>query len=327
MRIALDAMGGDRAPEEIVKGALLALEEYPEAEILLVGRTEAIEPLLGDHRDRVQILHAPEVVEMHESAVQALRKKRNSSISKTIQLLAAGEVEAVISAGHTGAVVANSTVYLKPLEGVKRCGIAVSLPAGDLPCVVIDVGANLDCKPIHLSQYGVMASVYSHYMYGVESPRVGLLNIGQENVKGNNLAKETFDLLSAGPLNFVGNAEGRDIYLGHFDVIVCEGFVGNVVLKVTEGLAESLVRKYENELLAGLTRIPDELQAPIETMRRHSDYAEYGGAPLLGTGGVVIICHGSSGARAIKNAIKEALEFTAHRVNDAIVEQLSRVKA
>ena len=242
MRIAVDAMGGDAAPVEIVKGAVAAARFYTDHEIILVGDQDRIQSELsacGATLDNISVVHASQVVGMNESATVAVRKKADSSITKGVKLVAEKAADAVVSAGNTGATVAASSLFLRTLEHVKRPGIAVSIPTFHGACMVIDAGANIQCKPAHLMQYGVMASVFCKYVLNIEKPRVGLLNIGEEDAKGNELVKETFALLSSTNLNFVGNAEGRDVFDGKFDIVVCEGFVGNVLLKFAEGLQHS----------------------------------------------------------------------------------------
>lgn len=327
MRIAVDAMGGDRAPMEIVKGAVQAANKFKTAEIILVGNEKEIGELLRSYSPRpnnIFIRHASQVVGMDEPGVAALRKKGNSSITKSVELVASGEAEALVSAGNTGATVAASTLYLKMLKGVKRPCIAATIPTRHGRCVVVDVGANLKCKPIHLLQYAVMSSVYTKYLLGVKEPRIGLLNIGQEDSKGNDLVKQVYNLLNSSPLNFVGNSEGLDIFEGKFDVVVCEGFVGNVLIKFAEGLAENLVAAIEIEASKGLrTRLGLKLLRPaLRRLWNRMDYSEYGGVPLLGVDGICIISHGRSDAKAIQNAIREALELGKHHVNSHITSEL-----
>ncbi len=327
MRVALDAMGGDLAPGEIVKGAVAATRAFPDVEIILVGKEEAIRSELTSQpsSERIRIVNASQVVGMDERATEALRKKRDSSIRKAVELVVNGEAEAVVSAGNTGAVVAAGTFLMGLLPGVKRPGIGISFTCRGRLTTLIDVGANINCKPVHLLQYGVMGSVYNRCIAHSEKPSVALLNIGQEDKKGTGLVKETHELLEKSPLNFVGNIEGRDIYRGICDVIVCEGFVGNVILKSIEGLAEYLLSAISEEVEK--IGIPDEhpIRGVLQELRRQNDYSEYGGAPLLGVKGITIICHGSSDAKAILNAVRVALEFEKLHLNEIIVDELKRL--
>ncbi|HID24596.1 MAG TPA: phosphate acyltransferase PlsX [Planctomycetaceae bacterium] len=272
----------------------------------------------------LKLVHATQVVSMDEAPVSAVKHKIDSSIVKSVSMVAAGEADAVVSAGNTGAFVAAAQMLLRRLKGVKRPGIAATFPSLSGVCTVIDVGANIKCKPEHLYQYGVMASLFTREVVGRKEPRVGLLNIGEEDAKGNELVKQTRELLADSALNFVGNVEGRDIFRGECDVIVCEGFVGNVVLKVSEALAESLM----DMLRAGTKKdvwcsLGLALCKPVlDDIQNRIDYSEYGGAPLLGVDGICIICHGRSDARAIANAVREAARFSQHQVNQQIVEEL-----
>lgn len=327
MKIAVDAMGGDNAPLEVVKGAVLAAKECGDLEIILVGDEKQIKDILTDlnaNLTNISVCHASQVVGMDEPATNAVRKKTDSSITKSVKLVADKEAIAVVSAGNTGAMVAASTVLLRTLEGVKRPGIAIMMPTRHGYCLVIDAGANLNCKPVHLFQYGTMASVFCKYIFGIEEPKVGLLNIGEEAAKGNDLVKETFVLLSESSLNFVGNIEGLDVLNGVADIIVCEGFVGNVLLKFFEGVTESFIATVETEALKSPeTKEGLERCKPIlEGIRSRIDYSEYGGVPLLGVDGICIIGHGRSNAKAIQNAIKGAAQCSKDNVNEHIVAEL-----
>jgi glycerol-3-phosphate acyltransferase PlsX len=328
MRIVVDAMGGDKAPYEIVKGALLAANQFKNVEIILSGDQKELEKLLSTSfmpiPKNIAILHASEVVGMEESGIVAVRKKTDSSITKAVQLVARGEAVAVVSAGNTGAAVAASTMNLRILKGVARPGIMASLPTRSKHCIVIDVGANLKCKPMHLLQYAVMSSVFCRYILDIKEPRVGLLNIGEESSKGNDLVKEAYDLLKESNLNFVGNIEGVDLFEGKCDIVVCEGFVGNVLIKFAEGIAEGILGSLKDESSKGLwSRMGHRLIRPaLGRLRRRMDYSEYGGVPLLGVDGICIICHGRSDFKAIQNAIREAVRFAKTNVNDHIVAEL-----
>jgi len=330
MRVALDAMGGDSAPMSTVGGAVRALKEYPEVEIVLVGDRKRIETELENYRDvgdRLSIVHTSQTVGMNESPVEALRQKPDSSIKKCVELVVRGEADAVISAGNTGASVVASTLAMKLLPGVRRPGIAVTFPVPNERgmCTVIDVGANIKCRPIHLLQYGIMASVYNKLVHKVREPVVGLLNVGEEDEKGNDLVRDSHALLSRSLVNFMGNVEGRDIYTGVCDVVVCDGFVGNVILKVTEGLVQALLVVFRREAEKHiLTKFGMRLcKKAVDELRQENDFAEYGGAPLLGVNGISIICHGRSDARAMKNAIGAAVMFGRYQVNERIKEEIA----
>jgi glycerol-3-phosphate acyltransferase PlsX len=332
MRIAVDAMGGDEAPYEIVRGAVDAARVYTDHEMILVGDQERIQNELaayGATPGNISVVHASQVVDMNEAATVAVRKKTDSSITKSVKLVLEKAADAVVSAGNTGATVAAASLFLRTLEHVKRPGIAVSIPTFHGACMVIDSGANIQCKPAHLMQYGVMASVFCEYVLNIEKPRVGLLNIGEESAKGNELVKETFALLSNSPLNFVGNAEGRDVFDGKFDIVVCEGFVGNVLLKFAEGLSISMLAAFALEAKKGvLTRLGSWLCKPVrEHLYRKMDYTEYGGVPLLGINGICIISHGRSDSKTIQNAIREAIQFGKYEVNKHINSELERANS
>jgi len=332
MRIAVDAMGGDEAPFEIVKGAVDAARVYTGHEIILVGDQERIRNELaacGATFGNISVVHASQVVDMNESATVAVRKKVDSSITKSVKLVSEKAADAVVSAGNTGATVAAASLFLRMLKNVKRLGIAVSIPTFHGACMVIDAGSNIQCKPAHLMQYGVMASVFCKYVLNIEKPRVGLLNIGEEDAKGNELVKETFALLSSSQLNFVGNAEGRDVFDGKFDIVVCEGFVGNVLLKFAEGLSISLLTAFALEAKnSTLTRLGAWLCKPVcKQLRSKMDYTEYGGVPLLGIDGICIIAHGRSDSKAIQNAIREAIQFGKYEVNKHISSELERANS
>ncbi len=327
MRIAVDAMGGDSAPSEIVKGAVNAACKFSNHEIILVGDREQIHNELnaiGTSSNNIFVVHSSQVVGMNEPATVAVRKKVDSSVTKSVELVAKNKADAVVSAGNTGATVAAATLFLRTLEGAKRPGIAVTIPTLHGVCLVIDAGANIKCKPIHLLQYGIMGSVFCKYIFNIEKPRVGLLNIGEENDKGNELVKEAFALLSNSSLNFIGNAEGRDVFDGNIDIVVCEGFIGNVLLKFAEGLAISLLSAFVSEAKKNnLTKLGIWLCKPtLKQLRSKNDYSEYGGVPLLGIDGICIIAHGRSDSKAIQNAIREAIQFRKYQVNKHIISEL-----
>jgi len=323
VRIAVDAMGGDKAPGEIVRGAMVAASKLSDVELVLVGRREAIERELAGETSGIEILHCDQVIEMEESPTDAFRKKPDSSIARSVGLVKSGDCQAAISAGNTGAMVASSMLVLRQLEGVLRAGICVAFPTPAGPCTIVDVGANTACKPAHLLQYGIMASVFAENVLSIENPSVGLLNIGGEASKGNELVRQTHELLSESSLNFVGNVEGDEIHGGRIKVIVCEGFVGNVLLKTVEGLSETLLATMAEELEKVMGDRVAACRQALRGLAEKRDYAAYGGAPLLGVDGVSIISHGRSNARAISNAIREAFEMVGHHVNEKIVEAIA----
>jgi len=328
MRVALDAMGGDYAPEPMIGGAIAALDADSDLEVVLVGDTTPIRALVektGYSGNRLTIMGSDGFVGMDEKPIQALRKKPNCSVAVCWRLMAAGEVDAVVSAGNTGAVVAAGLRTRLFLKGVKRPGIAVTLPTAKGRSVLMDVGANPAARPEHLYQYGVMGAIYARHMLGIKQPRIGLMNIGSEDGKGNDLYRETHDFLSRSRLKdrYVGNVEGRGLYQGEADVLVCEGFVGNVVLKVSEGIADFLFQTISEEVLKHLVEERETASGTFHKLARRYQYSEAGGAPLLGIDGISIICHGSSNARSISNAIKVATTFKDRRINSQIVAELS----
>lgn len=325
-RIALDAMGGDNAPDEIVKGALLAAAEYPDVAITLVGREEVLREKLGAAiPPRIEIVDAREVVDMTDNALAPLRRKRNSSIRVCANLVAEGKADAMVSAGHTGAAMTSAYKVLGTIEGVSRPALAAVLPNAKGYTVLLDVGANVDAKPENLREFAVMGHFYAQMIFGIAAPRVGLLSIGEEEGKGNQTTKDTFRVLKETGLNFMGNAEGRDVFNGNADVIVCDGFVGNVVLKASESLAEMMSRLIREEITRGFTRKMGALLAKgaFDDVKKRTDYSEYGGAPLLGVNGGCIISHGRSQAKAVKNAIRVARDFSMNRVDAKIREKIS----
>jgi phosphate acyltransferase len=327
MRIALDAMGGDHAPGPIVAGAVQAVAADPNLHVVLVGDQVQVEPLVakeaGD-RARIEFFHCTQVIGMEESPVVGLRRKPDNSISRCWQLLAENKVEAIVSAGNTGAMVAGGLRLRRFLKNVDRPGIAMSMPTAKGPCVMIDVGANISPKPEHLYQYGVMGSIFARHIYQREKPTIGLMNVGSEEAKGHDLAKDTHALFNASALHdqFIGNIEGRDIHKGIADVVVCDGFVGNVVLKCCEGVFEFVMKMVGHELAKTLQNEKQLALQAIQNLVNRYDYHEHGGAPLLGIDGICIICHGSSGDRAIKNALGVAARYATSRLNDAIVREL-----
>jgi glycerol-3-phosphate acyltransferase PlsX len=328
MRIAIDAMGGDEAPKEIIAGALESIEILAEEDqIILVGPEEQINPLVPTSkavRSKITIVHAPDVIGMADAPVDSLRKKPKSSIAILAKLGKKNEADAVISAGNTGACVAAFQMRMRNLPGVVRPGITVVLPTPGGPVTICDVGANIACKPIHLYQYGVMASIYSQNLLGIANPRVGLMSIGEEEAKGNENVKKTRELIKADKkINFIGNVEGRDIFRGICDVIICEGFVGNVMLKLTEGLVDGLFRAIKHELMEEKIWLAMKFKPVMMRIYEKYDYNEYGGALLLGIDGTAVISHGSSKSKTIKNAIIASKKFYTKKINDKIVEYLA----
>jgi phosphate acyltransferase len=329
MRIGVDAMGGDYAPTEVVRGAIAARDILQaDDQIILAGQEQSLLPLLGecpDWQSFIRVADAPQTVAMDEPPVEAVRAKPNSSISLLAKMHKQNEVDAIVSAGNTGACVAAWQMNLRRLPGVHRPGIAVLMPTFHDPVVLCDVGANVDCRPQHLFQYAVMASIYLEHVGGVKSPRVGLLSIGSEAAKGNALVKKTRDLLKGAPnLRFVGNVEGRDLLRNVCDVIVCEGFVGNVCLKLMEGLADGLFKGLTDLLGKADSAVASQSKQLFRSILGRYDYSEHGGAPLLGVNGICIISHGSSNARAIRSAILKARQFATQGVNELITSQLGR---
>lgn len=330
IRVALDAMGGDYAPQAVVQGAVLALQEARDRiDLVLVGNQKEIASELnnlGISNPSVEIKHAPESISMEEQAVKVMRKKKDSSIAIGMKLLKERKVDAFVSGGNTGVVMATALFTLGRIEGVSRPAIASCLPSEKGVVVVLDVGANAECKPQNLHQFALMGSIYSDYVLKVKEPKIGLLSIGQEQTKGNELILETHQLLRRSILNFVGNVEGRDVLKGTCDVVVCDGFVGNIVLKFAEsidGFLVSLVEKRVKESL--LFRLGAFLlKVSLRDLKKSLDYAEHGGAPLLGVDGVCIICHGESSPKAIKNAIKLASNMVKNEVNSHIKEKLAQ---
>ncbi len=330
MRIALDAMGGDFGPPSLVAGAVMALREYHHIQKLyLVGDQRQIETELEKHRcndSRIEIVHSTQVVEMSDKAWSAVRRKKHSSVSRAVDLVKHDRADAIVSAGHTGAAVAASIVKLRTLDGINRPGIAAVLPTQFNVFVLIDAGATIDSRPEHLLQYAIMGSVYSRHVLGYKNPTVGLVSLGEEDVKGTELTKEVFKLLKQSRLNFVGNIEGRHLFEDPVEVVVCDGFVGNVILKTSESIAVAIFKWLKHELTRTKVRMAGAYVArhAFNDIKRKTNYEEYGGSPLLGVNGICIIAHGASTPLAIKNALRVAAESIEHRVNPHIVEEIRR---
>lgn len=332
MQIAVDAMGGDRAPQVIVEGAVQAAREKKAREIILVGDQAQIEKELAAHDIQglpITIHHASEVIEMGESPVLALRKKKNASIPVCVDLARDGKADAIVSAGNTGAAVAATMLKWRALKGVERPAIAIVVPAPNGIFVLLDAGANSDCRPKHLLQFAVMGDVYSRTILNIRNPRVGLLSIGEEASKGNELTRESFKLLEKSRLNFFGNIEGKDVFENKVDVIVCDGFVGNIVLKLSEGLAMTLPKVIKREVTSTLLgKIGGLLIKPsLRRIKKTWHYEQFGGAPLLGVNGRCIIAHGASTPVAIRNAINVAEEYIVQKVNERIIQAIGEAQS
>lgn len=321
MRIAVDAMGGDHAPEEIIKGSLIAAEANPNLQLILVGQEDRILSILPQSRPKnISIYGATEVIEMDEHPANAVRKKKDSSIVVATKLVKLGDADAVVSAGSTGAQMASALLGLGRIKGIERPAIITVLPTPEGGKLILDVGANMDATPEQLCQYALMGSIYAKKILGISNPRVGLLNVGSEEGKGNELTQKAYPLLVATPVNFIGNVEGRDVPYGRADVVICDGFAGNILLKSLEGLAGVLFQQIKEKITSNMVRKLGALAVKpgLKEIAQMMDYAEYGGAPLLGVNGISIICHGSSKAKAISNAIRVARECV--QVN--LIEQI-----
>ncbi len=330
--IAVDAMGGDHAPRAETEGAIAAAREYG-VRVLLVGLESVVQNELARHSHRglpIEVVHASEVITMTDLPSQAFRKKKDSSVHVALRLMRKGEADALVSAGNTGAVMATARFMLGTLPSVDRPALAAPFPTskGGV-AVLIDVGANVDSKPEHLEQFAIMGEIYYRTIFGMRRPRVALLSIGEEETKGNEVTREAFALLKQTPLNFVGNVEGRDVFSGNVQVIVCDGFIGNVALKISEGLVEHLVQVLKDALKATIASQVGYVlsRRAYQDFKKKVDYSEYGGAPLLGVRGTTIICHGRSNANAIKNAIRVAAELVRTRANARIEQELAEVQA
>ena len=329
MRIALDAMGGDHAPRNMIAGAQLAMAELPHIDTLfLVGDESRIKSemqALGFRDPRIEIVHTTEVVDMHDSAVKAIRQKKNSSISVATDLVKQGRAQAVVSAGHTGAAVAAATVKLRTLRGIERAAIGTPFPNLHGTCLLIDAGASVDSRPIHLFQQAVMGSVYMKHLFGIKDPVIGLMSNGEEEGKGTEVTREVFDMLRNAPgLNFRGNIEGRDLANADVHVAVCDGFVGNILLKGSEGIARAMMHLLKEAFTASLPRkiLAGLLKPAMKSALHKMNYENYGGSPLLGVNGVCIIAHGSSSPLAMKNALRVATENIQHAVSANIEERI-----
>ncbi|MDI6865207.1 phosphate acyltransferase PlsX [Thermodesulfovibrio yellowstonii] len=329
LKIAVDAMGGDFAPEVNILGAYEVVQDI-EVEIILVGDEKKIKSFLPEKKETkgtISVIPSDDVIQMDENISSAIRRK-NTSMRKAVELVKAGKADAVISAGHSGAMMALSFLLLGKLPNVERPAIATVMPCLKGHFILLDAGANVDCKPEHLVQFAFMGEAYHKALFNSQSPKIALLSIGEEGSKGNELTKEAFKLLKSSRLNFIGNIEGKDIFFGQADVVVCDGFVGNIVLKVGEGLAEALMKMLKREIADIITgKLGYMMIKPaIKSFRKKVDYSEYGGALLLGINGTSIICHGRSSAKAIKNAIKVATEMVKKQIYTRISESLNQTE-
>jgi glycerol-3-phosphate acyltransferase PlsX len=330
IQIAVDAMGGDTAPASVIEGAVAAADRY-HIGVVLVGQQQAIKPYLQQYgtviKKYIKVVDAPEVVGMYEAPSIALKQKKNSSINICMQLVKKQQADAVISAGNTGAVMASALFTLGRLQGISRPAIAATVPTRKEPCIVLDVGANVDCRPKHLVHFAVMGKIFVEKVYQREQPKVGLLSIGEEKSKGNELTFKTYALLEKSGLNFIGNVEGRDIATGNVDVVVCDGFIGNIIIKFAEGFGEMIMDAVKQEMRPFLSDKAShpQLQEAFRVFRKKIDYEEYGGAPLLGLNGTCIISHGGSSPKAIMNAIRLSADFAKDKVNQQIIQEIQTI--
>lgn len=310
LRIAIDAMGGDHAPDLIVQGALEAAAEWPDTELLLVGDTSLIKPLLGDSRPaNIKICHADDVIGPDDEPVRAVRRKKGASMVVAGQLVKDKEADAMLSAGNTGALMATGLLIVGRMDGIERPALAPMMPTmDDVGVLALDLGANMDAKPEHLLQYAIMGSIYRSKVHGMQKPRVGLLNVGTEAMKGNETTKAAYELLSEAPIHFLGNVEARDVLSRNCDVLICDGFSGNIMLKAMEGTAGSIFGMLKEAFGSSMmTKLAAAIMLPkLKKLKKKMDYKEHGGAPLLGLNGLVVKCHGSSDVIAVKNAVRQA---------------------
>lgn len=333
MKIAIDVMGGDYAPQAVIEGLKLAMQDFHDVDrFLLVGDEQIIHRQLSEReidpdQSRLEIVPASQIVGMDEPSSIALRQKKDSSITVAAGLLKDQRADAIVSAGHTGAAVASTVVKVRMLPGIDRPGIATVFPAPPGNFVLLDAGANVDCKPIHLAHYALLGEAYSHFVLGVERPTVGLLSVGEEDGKGNELIKNSTKILKQLPLNFVGNVEGHDMFNNNVDVVVCDGFVGNAVLKCCESLAKTISRLLKENLKKSPVRMAGALLSKnaFRELKELTDHEEYGGAPLLGINGSCIIAHGSSSPKAIRNAIRVSREMVRTELNQQILNKVQDI--
>jgi glycerol-3-phosphate acyltransferase PlsX len=329
MKIALDAMGGDHAPQNPIAGAVQALRDFPDVEIIFVGDEEKIRSELAKHstadiQSRYALHHASQVVDMTDSGLDSVRRKKDSSVSRAVDLVKNGEADAVVSAGHTGALVAASTIKLRTLPGIDRAALGVLIPADGGVFLLIDGGANIDPSPQHIVGFAVMGSVYYKAIVGTAKARVGLLNIGTEPTKGTDFCRECYELLATAPIQFAGNVEGHGIFKKPVEVVVCDGFTGNIFLKTVEGLAKSMVSWIKDEITKNPIRMIGALlsKGAFQAVKKRTSTDEYGGTPLLGVNGICIKAHGNSSALALRNAIRAARRAVELQINPRIVEAM-----
>jgi len=333
VKIAIDAMGGDYAPLSVLEGTAEALSCYDGFNVILVGNLPEMKPIvekLGlDRNPRVEFAHAEQVVKMDESSVVAIRAKKDSSITVAATLVGKGKADALVTVGHTGAAVTATIVRMRTLPGVERPAIAVLMPSKDRKVVMLDAGATVDCKPEHLAQFAVMGSIYSRLILGIENPSIGIMSNGDEDIKGTDLTKGAFKLISKMPVNFMGNIEGSDIFNDVVDVVVCDGFVGNAILKSCEGISKSAMHWLKTAFTKNPFRLTTAIlaQGAFQELKEMSSGEEYGGAPLLGINGIVIKGHGSSSPRAVRNAIRVAADLVTKRMNEQILAKLQESNA
>lgn len=326
MKIAIDSMGGDNAPNSIVEGALLAAKEWPDTDIILVGDEAKIAPLAAERLPNIRIVHADEVITADDEPVKAVRRKKNASMVVAGRLVKEKEADAMLSAGNTGALMATGLLVIGRINGVERPALAQMLPTINKQGVlVLDLGANMDAQPEHLLQYALMGHVYGRQIGGLDKPRIGLLNVGTEEAKGNELSKAVFPLLKEAPIHFIGNVEARDVLEGRCNVLVCDGFAGNIMLKAFEGASGMIFSALKREFTSSLVKkLAAAVLAPgLRGFRKQMDYREYGGAPLFGLGGICIKGHGSSDALAVMNAVRQARVFIQNNLAEAFSAQIN----
>ncbi|HJO92040.1 MAG TPA: phosphate acyltransferase PlsX [Victivallales bacterium] len=333
MRIAIDAMGGDYAPESVIDGTIDALNEYDGFDVTVVGNLAELKPYVEryelDRHPRVKLVHAEQVINMDDTSTASIRAKKHSSVTIASEIVGKGEADALVTIGHTGAAVAATKVRMRTLPGVERPAIAVILPTKNGHSILLDAGANVDCKPENLAQFAVMGEIYSKLLLGVRHPKIGLLSVGDEDIKGNDVTKEAFKLLSKMPINFVGNVEGCDIFGEDVDVVVCDGFVGNAILKSCEGMSKAAMHWLKKAFTKNPFRITTAIlaQKAFAELKEMGDKETYGGAPLIGINGICIIGHGASSPKAVKNAIKVAADLIKKDMNDEILRRLKESDA
>ncbi|HTG69029.1 MAG TPA: phosphate acyltransferase PlsX [Candidatus Udaeobacter sp.] len=327
MRIAIDAMGGDNAPSLIVQGALDAAAQWPDTELLLVGNTSAIEPLMNGRKPaNVTICHADEVIGADDEPVRAVRRKKGASMVVAGQLVREKQADAMLSAGNTGALMATGLLVVGRMDGIERPALAPMMPTmDDVGILTLDLGANMDAKPEHLLQYAIMGSIYRTKVHGLEKPKVGLLNVGTEAMKGNEMSKAAYALLEQAPIHFIGNVEARDVLNRNCDVLVCDGFAGNIMLKAMEGAAGTIFTSLKDAFGQSLmTKLAAAIMLPkLRSLKKRMDYKEHGGAPLLGLNGLVVKCHGSSDALAVKNAVRQARSAIQGQLIETIAAEIN----